>query len=646
MFIRKAFEISTLGVSQIFIAKERYLLINTSMEVGNCLQTDIVSIFESKEREGLKMIQDCFKKLYNLWDDFGIDSKRKVRRVEMVWKHVENLMQDIYNEENNLYQSLQEKVQDYMNKIEYLSKVLTVVPKEIVGPLVKREELLRIEFEKLNATAQQRCKSFQHLKIIELKYCKILGMKEHKPSSCSDIPTQDDLNDLEQRIGALKEERDRRHKKFCLVKVNLTTILETTELEPETSFEKEILSGKDDFSLSDETMKSLEEALSKAQERKAKLETQKKELRDRLMFLWDRLKVDEGTRKEFFSKNENCCLSILKSLEDEIEKYQVLRKANIHVEISEYRKELEELWSKCCLTDQEKKFDLFYSSETTDEILRAHEAEVEKWHKHYKDIEHILMNINKRQLLWDKLIAFENKAADPNRFKNRGGNLLREEKERKMLQKELPKLEDEIFHNIEAYESQHKTVFMYFGEDFRIRVTNQWAERANQRENEKTQRHRRQLSQIENESILKTPLKRLLLTPKTAPSKVLKSDGKLTSLLTETDASPLQKNLFGSACKSDKKDLRLTFRQRQNLQKQKKTPLHRASSYSDFIGELNTPGKANYQSSILAAKHEVVGIQKGNKTPSGSCKIRFPKSTTSSPSLTPTRGKLGLPFIL
>ncbi|GFT90484.1 protein regulator of cytokinesis 1 [Nephila pilipes] len=616
------------------------------MDEENCLHMDIKNIFEVKEKEGMKFIQDYLKKLYNLWDDFGIDSKRKVRRAEMVWKHVQILMQDIFKEENELYRSVQEHIQDYMKKIEQLSKALSVVPKEITGPLVKREELLRIELEKLNEVAQQRLNSFQHLKTIELKYCKILGIEEQKLSSDSDIPSQNDLNDLEQRINALKEERDRRHKRFCLVKKDLTTILETTELEPETSFEKEILSGKDDFSLSDETLKSLEEALNKAQQRKAELESRKKELRDRLIFLWDRLKIDKETRTKFFSKHENCCLSILKSLEEEVEKYQLLRKANIHVEISAYKKDLEELWSKCCLTDQEKKFDLFYSSETTDEILRAHEVEVEKWQKHYKDIQHILTKISERQLLWDKLVVFENKATDPNRFKNRGGNLLLEEKERKMLQKELPKLENEIFHDIEVYEMQNKTVFMYNGEDFRIHVTNQWAERANQKENEKTKRHKQRLAQIENESILKTPLKRTILsTPKTAPCKALKCNERFTPFLTETDASPMRRNLFGSACKSDKKDSRGKLMH--GLERQRKTLLLRTPSYSDFIGELNTPCKLNYQSSILMEKNKFLAMQQSNKTPNRNNKIKsLPTSEKKGSSLTPTRGKLGLPFIL
>jgi protein regulator of cytokinesis 1 len=41
-----------------------------------------------------------------------------------------------------------------------------------------------------------------------------------------------------------------------------------------------------------------------------------------------------------------------------------------------------------------------------------------------------------RQELWDKMLALEDRANDPNRlFLNRGGQLLLEEKERKNIQK-------------------------------------------------------------------------------------------------------------------------------------------------------------------------------------------------------------------
>ncbi|CAL1270974.1 unnamed protein product [Larinioides sclopetarius] len=625
------------------------------MEGENQQSENSENVLDCMERDGVKQIQNNLKKLYNLWNEFGIDSKRKIRRAEKLWSHVQNLIQDIYREENDLYKELQDRVNDYTQKIDKLAKSLSVIPKEITGPLAKREELLRLELEKLNETLQIRLKSYQHLKSIETKYCKILGTQEYELFSESEVPSQDDMKNLEQRIKALKEERDRRHKKFCLVKKDLTVIMETTELEPETSLEKDILSGKDTLSLSDETMKSLEEILYKVQRRKAELETRKKELMDQLSYLWERLKVDEKVRGEFISKHETCCRSVLISIEEEIEKYKLLRKENIHAEIASLRKEIEQLWSMCCVHHHEREaFGPFSSLEMTEEVLDAHEAELKRLQNYYKDIAHILEKIDKRQQLWNKLVEFENKANDPNRFKNRGGNLLREERERKMLRKNLPRLENEIFHEIDMYEAKNKTVFLYCGEDFRIYVTNQWAEREGQKENERNKRHEKRLAGIEGDTFLGTPLKRsLIFTPKTAPSKMFKSNAgsaystpiPVSKLKCATPGQPLNKELFPSS-KSEKKGSKAVLKQKQHLIKPKNVP-SRTPTYTDFIGELSTPGKINHQSSILASRNpEGKRVFSSKKKSDRQNKAKtFTISVTNSP-LTPTRGKVGLPFII
>ncbi|GBO05006.1 Protein regulator of cytokinesis 1 [Araneus ventricosus] len=626
------------------------------MEGENQQQENSENVLDCMEQEGIKQIQNNLKKLYNLWNEFGIDSKRKIRRAEKVWNHMQNLIQDIYREENDLYKELQERVNDYTQKIDKLARSLAVIPKEITGPLAKREELLHLELEKLNEALQIRLKSYQHLKSIETKYCKILGTEEYELPSESEVPSQDDMKNLEQRIKALKEERDRRHKKFCLVRKDLTVIMETTELEPETSLEKDILSGKDTLSLSDETMKSLEEILYKVQRRKAELETRKKELMDHLSYLWERLKVGEKVRVEFISRHENCCRSILRSIEEEIEKYKLLRKENIHAEIASLRKEIEQLWCKCCMSDREREaFGSFSSSEMTEEVLETHEAELKRLQHYYEDIALILKKINERQQLWNKLIEFENKANNPNRFKNRGGNLLREERERKMLRKNLPKLEDEIFHEIEKFEARNKTVFLYYGEDFRIYVTNQWAEREDQKENERNKRHEKRLVGIEGDTLLGTPFKRsLIYTPKTAPSKLFKSNAGSaystpmanSKLKCGTPGLPLNKKLFPSN-KSEKKGSKAVLKQKQQLVKLKNVPSSRTPTYTDFIGELTTPGKMNHQSSILASRRpEGKRMFSSNKGSERKNAVKpFPKSIINSP-LTPTRGKVGLPFII
>lgn len=42
------------------------------------------------------------------------------------------------------------------------------------------------------------------------------------------------------------------------------------------------------------------------------------------------------------------------------------------------------------------------------------------------------------------MIAFEAKESEPGRYNNRGGQLLKEEKERKMISTKLPKIEDQL----------------------------------------------------------------------------------------------------------------------------------------------------------------------------------------------------------
>ena len=58
-------------------------------------------------------------------------------------------------------------------------------------------------------------------------------------------------------------------------------------------------------------------------------------------------------------------------------------------------------------------------------------------------------NVEKWNRLFVKLLEMEAKANDPNRYNNRGGGLLQEEKERKKIVRQLPRIEEELFAAIE-----------------------------------------------------------------------------------------------------------------------------------------------------------------------------------------------------
>ncbi|XP_015921548.1 protein regulator of cytokinesis 1 [Parasteatoda tepidariorum] len=640
---------------------------------------------ESIESEEIKNVRIFLKKFYILWDEFGIDEEQTIQRGKAVWKHLWTLLDDIYREEISFYEDIKERVQNYTKKINDLAKILSVTPlEEKSASLIKKEENLRQELDSLTKLKHKRIKSYQELRSIESKYCSLLGMEEHHLPSFTGVPSESELKEIDQHIKMLKDERDRRYKKFCSVKKELTTILEITELTPETALERDVLSGSDSIPLTNETLKALEDVVSKAQKKKIELETRKEELLVRLKALWNRLKIADSEKTEFLSKHVDCKLSTVNSIQKELERCEKIKKENIKMYIENLRQELKHLWDKCYVSDKNRnQFTLLQSDEMTDEVLEAHEAEVEKWKSYSEVVKHIINKIEKRKELWDLLLVFENKASDPNRFKNRRGNLLKEEKDRKKLQKDLPALENDIFNEIELYEAVYSKPFLYFDGDYRSFVTNQWQERINQKENEKQERHKLRLLQTENEAVLgtATPAKRpLLTTPRSAPSKLFKTNAGMSVYRTPTSdrskaipcttgksvlsanklVKSVRKSGFGhklfphlstrpNAMK--KRDQSMVLRERNN--KSKVVPdSTNATTYSQFAKELDSSSRRSCRSSVLSTK-KVGGTRisqntSKSKRKSASKTVRRSLRNTSktTTNLTPARGKLGLPFLI
>lgn len=68
-----------------------------------------------------------------------------------------------------------------------------------------------------------------------------------------------------------------------------------------------------------------------------------------------------------------------------------------------------------------------------------------------------------RNQWWEKKKALEAKQNEPNRYNNRGGQLLKEEKERKQTDIEIPKIEKKITTLAEEFRRQNNRDFMING---------------------------------------------------------------------------------------------------------------------------------------------------------------------------------------
>ncbi|XP_035224233.1 protein regulator of cytokinesis 1-like [Stegodyphus dumicola] len=410
-------------------------------------------------------IKSSFSKLFFIWNEYGTDDAWKSRRAKAVSYYVQYLLQDIINEENGYSEDIKHRIQDYKNQILELSELLCVRTNDIPeGRLIQTEQRLCFEVKKLCKLKDRRIKVFKDLRSEESKYCKRLGLPPLHILTTSGLASAKNIKELEQHITTLILEKDYRLRKYYAFKRELTTILETTEISPETSLEKFIISGKEDsILLSDERMKAVEDIVCKAQNKKFNLEARKKELMDKLTTLWERLNVNENEKEMFLLQHADCRVQTIESIEKEVQKYEEIKKQNIQSYVENLRRELEALWNKCFVSEtRRQKFPSFAATEFNDEILETHEVEVEKWSSFYRDTENIVNKIVKKQKLRDLVIVFET-----SRYKNRGGSLFQEEKERRRLQKDFTALENEICNAINEYKAQKGKSFLYSGLDFR-----------------------------------------------------------------------------------------------------------------------------------------------------------------------------------
>lgn len=84
----------------------------------------------------------------------------------------------------------------------------------------------------------------------------------------------------------------------------------------------------------------------------------------------------------------------------------------------------------------------------------------------------------KHQKLFDRMIALE--TTNPDRLQNRGGQLLREEQERKKINRDLPAIRQEILDFATVYEERKRKQFLVSGKNI-VDVTNAMYEEREER---------------------------------------------------------------------------------------------------------------------------------------------------------------------
>lgn len=199
------------------------------------------------------------------------------------------------------------------------------------------------------------------------------------------------------------------------------------------------------------------------------------QLRATIEELWDRLNVDTSEQKHFFASNRGCGLRTINNFEDELSRLNELKRQNLHIFVEEARIKLQELWDALYFSEEEMlEFTPAFSDVCSDALLSAHEAEISRLESLKEQRLPILSKIDRHRELIKERADLQQSSQDASRLMGRGqkgekrdpGKLLREEKMRKRIAKELPKVEADLQATLEAYESEWGRPFLVHGDRY------------------------------------------------------------------------------------------------------------------------------------------------------------------------------------
>ncbi|KAF4120349.1 protein regulator of cytokinesis 1 [Geosmithia morbida] len=208
---------------------------------------------------------------------------------------------------------------------------------------------------------------------------------------------------------------------------------------------------------------------------KDKREKRLQDLRMAVESLWAKLEVDASETKAFVNANRGCGLRQINQFEDELARLNELKRQNMHLFVEDARVKLQELWDSLYFSEDEMlEFTPAFSDVYSDALLEAHEREVARLETLRDQRAPVLDLVRRYMSLIQERDDLATSSQDASRLMSRGqkgekrdpGKLLREEKMRKRIAKELPKVKAELRKLLEKWEDEYDRPFLVHGERY------------------------------------------------------------------------------------------------------------------------------------------------------------------------------------
>ncbi|ORX43883.1 hypothetical protein DM01DRAFT_1340633 [Hesseltinella vesiculosa] len=299
-----------------------------------------------------------------------------------------------------------------------------------------------------------------------------------KPVDVS-LPT---VTALEEEIRRCDNEYVQRAEQVDSGADQIVQLWQIMDMVPQSSFEQTLLALEQEQQMeqrmeyysqliSDAQLNRILQTLSQLEEIKQQREFRKEEIKQHLYRLWDRLQIKPDERSAFLDHYQGLSKSDMEEHEQELDRMLQLKSERVQDFVLDARNEIEKLWNQLYFSQQQRDdFHPFHSEEFSDTLLESHEAETERLKHLVEDRKYILDKVEQHMKLQQELREFQESTNDPKRLFGKGqrdpGRLLREEKFRRRMARELPKCTHELEGALIEFETSTGSPFTIYGERY------------------------------------------------------------------------------------------------------------------------------------------------------------------------------------
>ncbi|KAK8048334.1 microtubule associated protein-domain-containing protein [Apiospora phragmitis] len=257
--------------------------------------------------------------------------------------------------------------------------------------------------------------------------------------------------------------------------IQLWAELGTPQAQTDAAIVKFYRDAPEQLGLHEEDLARLRGKRDKLSDEKKNRENRLRDLKTSVEALWDKLGIDESERKGFLNGNRGCGVRQINEFEAELSRLNELKRQNLHLFVEDARYKLQELWDALYYSEDEMlEFTPAFSDVYSDALLEAHEREIARLETLQEQRAPTLALVERHRTLTHDRDELAASSQDASRLMMRGqkgerrdpGKLLREEKMRKRIAKELPKVAAELRKALEQWEDEYGRDFLVHGERY------------------------------------------------------------------------------------------------------------------------------------------------------------------------------------